>query len=173
MGNTIESEIDGLNYTIEQAQKAENTEDVLYLQGLTEKIKNGEMFTPRNYVAKYGGYSRLNEKLGDDNISVLFSSEYNFFDVIRYNRGIGYSQEILLKDIFENPISTIVTKLEIPTYFVMGKYDYMTSSNSAKNYFDKIEANQKEFISFEQSAHFPQFEEKGKFYKWMSDTFIK
>ncbi|TDL66334.1 alpha/beta hydrolase [Rhodococcus qingshengii] len=173
MSNTIESEIDGLNFTIEQAQKAGNTEDVLYLQGLTEKIKNGEMFTPRNYVAKYGGYSRLNEKLGDDNISVLFSSEYNLLDVIRYNRGIGYSQNILLKDIFENPISTIVTKLEIPTYFVMGKYDYMTSSNAAKNYFDKIEANQKEFISFDQSAHFPQFEEKEKFYKWVSDTFIK
>lgn len=67
---------------------------------------------------------------------------------------------------------TIVTKLEIPTYFVMGKYDYMTSSNAAKNFFDKIEANQKEFISFEQSAHFPLFEEKEKFYKWMADTFI-
>jgi hypothetical protein len=49
----------------------------------------------------------------------------------------------------------------------------MTSSNAAKNYFDKIEVNQKEFISFEQSAHFPQFEEKEKFHKWMSDTFIK
>lgn len=173
MGNTIESEIDGLHYTIEMAQKAGNTEDVLYLQGLTEKIKDGEMFTPRNYAAKYGGYSRLNEKLGDDNISVLFSSEYNLLDVIRYNRGIGYSQKILLKDIFENPISTIVTKLEIPTYFVMGKYNYMTSSNAAKNYFDKIEAIQKEFISFDQSAHFPQFEEKEKFYTWMSATFIK
>jgi alpha/beta superfamily hydrolase len=119
MSNTIESEIDGINYTIEMAQKEGNTENVSYLQGLTEKIKNGKMFTPRNYVAKYGGYSRLNEKLGDDNISVLLSSEYNLLDVIRYNRGIGYSQKILLKDIFENPISTILTKREIPTYFVI------------------------------------------------------
>jgi pimeloyl-ACP methyl ester carboxylesterase len=163
MSNTIESEIDGLNFTIEQAQKAGNTEDVSYLQGLTEKIKNGEMFTPRNYVAKYGGYSRLNEKLGDDNISVLFSSEYNLLDVIRYNRGIGYSQNILLKDIFENPISTIVTKLEIPTYFVMGKYDYMTSSNAAKNYFDKIEANQKNLFLLSNQLIFRNLKKRENF----------
>jgi len=53
----------------------------------------------------------------------------------------------------------------------MGKYDAMTSFNAAKNYFDVIEGDQKEFISFEESAHYPQFEEKEKFYKWMCDTF--
>ena len=31
----------------------------------------------------------------------------------------------------------------------------------------------KEFITFEKSAHYPQFEEKEKFYEWMSDTFVK
>ena len=55
----------------------------------------------------------------------------------------------------------------------MGKYDYMTSSHAAKQYFDRIEANQKEFIAFENSAHYPQFEEKEKFYEWLCDTFVK
>lgn len=32
---------------------------------------------------------------------------------------------------------------------------------------------QKQFITFEKSVHYPQFEEKEKFYKWMCDTFIK
>lgn len=36
-----------------------------------------------------------------------------------------------------------------------------------------IEANKKEFIAFEQSAHYPQFEEKEEFYEWMCDTFLK
>lgn len=35
----------------------------------------------------------------------------------------------------------------------MGKYDYMTSSNVAKKYFDMIEANKKGFIAFEESAN--------------------
>lgn len=78
----------------------------------------------------------------------------------------------MLKEVLKKPLSTKVTKLELPCYFVMGKYDYMTTSNEAKKYFDKIEADQKEFISFEKSAHYPQFEEKEKFYKWMTATFI-
>lgn len=173
MSEIIKSEIDNLNYVIEQAQSAGNTEDVLYLQGLTEKVENGEMFTPRNYVIKYGGATRLIDNPDGNNLGMLLSSEYNLFDIIRYNYGLIYSQNSLLKNLTENSLPSIVTKLELPCYFVMGKYDYMTSSNAALKYFDMIEANQKEFISFDQSAHYPQFEEKEKFYEWMCETFIK
>ena len=173
MSDTTESEIDSLNFVINQAQKDGNKDDVLYLQGLSKKIKNGDTFTPRNYVMKYGGSSRLIDNPDGNNIGMLFSREYNLLDVIRYNRGLAYSQEMLLKEVFENPLPNRVTKLEIPCYFVMGKYDYMTSSNAAKKYFDNIEDNQKEFITFEKSAHYPQYEEKEKFYEWMSDTFAK
>ncbi|MFE4243271.1 alpha/beta hydrolase [Peribacillus butanolivorans] len=173
MSDTVESEIDSLNYSINQAQNDGNKDDVLYLQGLTEKIKNGDTFTPRNYVMKYGGSSRLIDNPDGNNIGMLFSSEYNLLDVIRYNYGLSYSQKILLKEVLKNPLPTIVTKLELPSYFIMGEYDYMTSSNAAKKYFDMIEADKKEFIAFEQSAHYPQFEEKEKFYEWISDTFIK
>ncbi|MEK5068647.1 alpha/beta fold hydrolase [Sporosarcina sp. FSL K6-1508] len=172
MSETKESEIESLKYSISQAQKAGNADDVLALQGLTEQIKNGDTFTPRNYVMKYGGAVRLIDNPDGDNIGVLLSSEYNLLDVIRYNYGMGFSQEKLLSNILENPLPSIVTKLEIPLYFVMGKYDYMTSSNAAKKYFDSIEAEHKEFISFEKSAHYPQFEEKEKFSEWMADTFI-
>lgn len=49
----------------------------------------------------------------------------------------------------------------------------MTTVQAAKNYFDRIEAEEKEFVIFEESAHYPQFEEKEKFYKWMCEKFIK
>ncbi|WNS78753.1 alpha/beta hydrolase [Domibacillus sp. DTU_2020_1001157_1_SI_ALB_TIR_016] len=173
MSNIKESEIDNLNYTIEQAKNAGNRDDVIYLQGLTENIKNGEMFTPRNYVIKYGGATRLIDNPDGDNIGMLLSSEYNLLDIIRYNCGLTFSQNTLLKDLTENPLPTIVTKLELPVYFIMGKYDYMTSSSAAIKYFDMIEADKKEFISFEESAHYPQFEEEEKFYEWMYGTFIK
>ncbi|MFJ3389052.1 alpha/beta fold hydrolase [Lysinibacillus sp. NPDC086135] len=173
MSDTVGSEIDGLNYVIQQAESDGNTEDVLYLQGLTKQVENGEMYTPRKYIAKYGGASRLIDIPDGNIINMLFSREYNLLDVIRYNYGLSYSQKTLLEEAMENSVSTKVKKLELPCYFVMGKYDYQTSSNAAKKYFDMIEADKKEFIAFEQSAHYPQFEEKEKFYKWMCDTFIK
>ncbi|MDM5232538.1 alpha/beta hydrolase [Lysinibacillus pakistanensis] len=168
VSNMQESEIDNLNYTISEAKKVGNTEDVKYLEGIAEKIHAGESVAPRGYVGKYGGATRLiNMSDGD----ILLSREYNLLDFIRYNNGVAKTQAQLVKEIFDKPLPMIVTKLELPFYFVMGKYDAMTSYNAAKNYFDVMEADKKEFISFEQSAHYPLFEEKEKFYRWMCDTF--
>lgn len=170
VSNMQESEIDNLNYTIREAKKAGNTEDVKYLEGIAETIYKGEAAAPRGYVGKYGGATRL---ITMSDGEILFSREYNLLDYIRYNRGVAKTQEQLVKEVFDKPLPKAVTKLEIPFYFVMGKYDAMTSYDAAKNYFDRIEADHKEFISFEESAHYPLFEEKEKFYKWMCDTFIK
>ncbi|MDR0270837.1 alpha/beta hydrolase [Paenibacillus sp.] len=170
MSNMQESEIDNLNNTISEAEKAGNTEDVKYLEGVAEKIHAGEAVTPRGYVYKYGGATRLiNMSDGD----ILLSREYNLLDSIRYTYGVANSQERLVKETLDKPLPKMIAKLDLPFYFVMGKYDAMTSSNAAKKYFDKIEADQKGFISFEESAHYPNFEEKEKFYQWMCDTFIK
>jgi len=98
MSDTVESEIDGLNYVIQQAEKAGNTDAVQYLQELTEQIKNGELFTPRDYVAKYGGSSRLIDNPDGNIVSMLFSREYNLLDVIRYNYGLSYSQKLYLRN---------------------------------------------------------------------------
>lgn len=172
MSDTIESEKESLNYSIAQAEKAGNTDDIEYLQGLTQQIGNGDMVTPREYVMKYGGSTRSIDNPDGDSIGALFSNEYNLLDVIRYNYGMGYSQEKLVNHILENPLPDTVSTLDIPLYLVMGKYDYMTSSNAAKKYFDTIAVEDKHFITFEKSAHYPQFEEKEKFNEWMSNTFI-
>lgn len=173
MAKTLDSELDGLNFTIDQAKLSGSTTDVEYLQGLTEKVQSGDMLTPRHYVRKYGGAARLIDANADMENGLLFGPEYNLLDRIRYNRGVSYVQEILIGQAMEKPLPTIVTKLDLPVYFIMGQYDYMTSTKSAKAYFDQIDANKKEFITYDQSAHYPQFEEKEKFAKWMVDSFAK
>lgn len=77
---------------------------------------------------------------------MLFSNEYNLLDVIRYNIGVSNSQTVLLEKDLKNPLPTKVTKLKLPFYFLMGKYDYNTSFHAAKTYFDSIEADQKNLL---------------------------
>lgn len=173
MSDTLESEMDGLHFTIEQAKWSGNTTDVEYLQGLIDKVQSGDRLTPRQYVRKYGGAARLIDENADMEKGFWLGPEYNLLDRIRYIRGAAYSQEVLTGQAMKKPLPTIVTKLDLPVYFIMGQYDYMTSTTSAKTYFDQIDASQKEFITYEQSAHYPQFEEKEKFSKWMADTFAK
>lgn len=171
VADTVRSERDSLEYTIEQAKIAGNEKDVKRLELLRNAIEQGEAYTPRNLVRKYGGASRLIDDNRDYAFGFLVNPEYNGLDVIRYFRGISVSQDLLLEEEAKNSLPRIVKKLEIPAYFVMGTYDYMTSVKAAKDYFDVLEAPVKDFVIFERSAHYPQFEEKEKFAAWLRRIF--
>ena len=54
-------------------------------------------------------------------------------------------------------------RFEVPMLFVMGRYDLHTPYESARAYFDRLEAPVKRFITFERSAHFVMLEEPGRF----------
>nr|WP_241242810.1 alpha/beta hydrolase [Paenibacillus whitsoniae] len=171
VANTVQSELDSLVYIVEQAKQAGNWDDAEKLDSLQKSIERGEDTTPRSLVRKYGGAARLINENKDYFLGFLVSPEYNGLDAIRYFRGVSVSQNVLLEEERKNNIPRIVDHLDIPVYFVMGEYDYMTSLKAAKTYFEAIEAPEKHFIRFEKSAHYPQFEEKEQFMKWMNLNF--
>ncbi len=170
VANTIESEMDSLEYTIDQAQQAGKQKDVDRLMRMEESIKSGEDHTPRDLVRKYGGAARLINDNMDYYKGFLTNPEYNLLDVIRFVRGVSETQEILLDEEKENDITTLVKGLDIPLYFVMGKYDYMTSTTAARDYYNSVTAPIKDFVVFENSAHYPQFEEEERFAEWLIQT---
>ncbi|MEK4661401.1 alpha/beta hydrolase [Priestia sp. FSL H7-0729] len=171
MADTLQSERESLEYTLEQAKQAGNAKDVQKLELVRDSIEQGEELTPRILVQKYGGSARLIHENRDYISGFLFSPEYNGLDIIRFYSGIFSSQDILLREAFDQNVPDIVDHLEIPSYFVMGKYDYMTTANAARAYFDVFDAPIKDFIVFNESAHYPQFEEKDKFVKWLNELF--
>jgi len=77
--------------------------------------------------------------------------------------GNSFSAQAILPQTEKTNLFETLPELKVPVYFCMGRYDYMTPSEVAYNYFEKLVAPSKHFIWFEQSAHFPQFEEVDKF----------
>ncbi|WP_338708569.1 alpha/beta hydrolase [Paenibacillus amylolyticus] len=171
MANTLQSELESLEYTYEQAKQAGNAEDVKKLELIRSSIEQGKELTPRILLQKYGGAARLINENRDYISGFLLNPEYNGLDMIRFYSGMFSSQDILLREAFYQNLPDIVDHLEIPTYFVTGKYDYMTTANAARDYFDVLDAPIKDFIVFNESAHYPQFEEKEKFVKWLNELF--
>lgn len=171
MANTLQSELESLEYTYEQAKQAGNEDDVKKLELIRSSIEQGKELTPRILLQKYGGAARLIHENRDYISGFLFNPEYNGLDMIRFYSGMFSSQDILLREAFDQNLPDIVDHLEIPTYFVTGKYDYMTTANTARDYFDVLDAPIKDFIVFNESAHYPQFEEKEKFVKWLNELF--
>lgn len=172
MSNTIESELDNLEKCMIAAENAGNEKDVEYLKSLETTISNGESITPRSHVRKYGFAARKIDENSDYLKSFLFGAEYNLLDAIGfYTASIKY-QDTLIMEALNKPITDIVTEINIPVYFVMGKYDGMTSPKAADDYLYSIMGEgTKELVLFEESAHYPQFEQEDDFYKWMKSVF--
>lgn len=100
----------------------------------------------------------------------LFSNGYSLPDLIRRQKGslqaIQYLWQELMKTDFEGH-----TKFNSPVLFAEGRHDSHVSSALAKAYFDTIET-EKQFFWFEESCHFPQWSESGRFNKRMVETLL-
>ena len=55
-----------------------------------------------------------------------------------------------------------IKEIEIPIYFLAGKYDHTCCYSLQKEYYEQLNAPSKEFYTFENSAHSPLFEEPEK-----------
>lgn len=169
MSDTIESELSSLEKCI---AAVENEKDVMYLKSLETAISDGESITPRSYVRKYGFAARKIDDNADYLKGFILGTEYNLLDAIRFYSASMKYQNALIKEALDNPITDLVTEINVPVYFVMGKYDGMTSPEIAEKYLCNMTGEgTKEFILFNESAHYPQFEEEERFYQWMKDTF--
>jgi len=174
MSNTIESELDSLHKCINAAKLDSNAEDVTYLSGLEKSVSQGKIMAPRDYVRKYGFAARNIDEDADYLNGFLLGSEYNLLDTIRFYTASGKYQEALIREVLDKPISDVVTELDVPVYFVMGKYDCMTSPEAAEKYLNSLNGEStREMVIFENSAHYPQFEEEEKFFDWMCSMFVK
>jgi len=89
---------------------------------------------------------------------IFIFKEYNFKD--KLNALTQNKQRLIFY--YESSLEDII-KIDIPIYFIHGKEDLVINYNLTKEYFEKIKAPKKEFITFEKSAHFPQFEEAKRF----------
>jgi pimeloyl-ACP methyl ester carboxylesterase len=70
-------------------------------------------------------------------------------------------------------VATEVPQLDIPVYFIHGKYDYTVAYPQTKAYFEHLKAPQKGFYTFEQSAHSPFFEEPEKMRKILQEDVLE
>ena len=64
-------------------------------------------------------------------------------------------------------------EIEIPIYFLCGKYDLTVNIDLSKDYFDRLNAPLKRFYTFEHSAHGPLFEEPDRFREILVNDILK
>jgi pimeloyl-ACP methyl ester carboxylesterase len=92
-------------------------------------------------------------------VPTWLESQYTLREKINIWRGKWSADSSRLwNQVLMTDISTKLTKLNIPVYFLHGKHDYTTSYALAKAYLQKLDAPSKGFYTFADAAHSPQFE---------------
>ena len=97
----------------------------------------------------------------------LLAPEYSLSDVLNVAKGPQFASKHMKYDALRGPLDKTVTRFRVPVYSIMGRHDLVTPVGLARAYFDRIQAPHKRFVVFQDSAHFPMYEEPGRFARAM------
>lgn len=103
-------------------------------------------------------------------LAVMKHREYMLKEKFQIWQGKAFSKNSVLNDEFRQAnLSDIVTRLNLPVLFFSGAYDYTVNHLLTEVYLEEIEAPEKHFYLFENSAHSPIFEEPEAVLKILND----
>ena len=103
---------------------------------------------------------------------MLASIEYSWPEKVRFNRAAARSFDLLYADLLSANLSEAVPQIKVPVFFAEGRYDQMAPVEVAERYFFSLIAPRKEWVVFENSAHFPHWEERERFHTLLANTVL-
>lgn len=129
--------------------------------------------TTSRWVEYFGG-SLFKHKNIDPIYELIFNSPVYKNDKNKILQGYDFC-DILFDDkqVHNFNLIDIVKNVKIPVYFLMGKHDAETPYSLIKENFVNLNIKNKELIIFDNSAHFPFYEEPVKFIEVMKNIIEK
>jgi len=119
------------------------------------------------------GFCHSNDWVHADHDPLEYCQEYTPDDISANREGLVPSVSLLWPTLIGPDLKKQIPKIEIPVYMIHGAFDKQVAYELTKDYFYTLEAPEKEFYTFENSAHYPHLEEKVKFLNIIHDSIIK
>lgn len=167
--NQLESERLAYDYIVAEARKAGDKQTIkafeVYDKYADDFPSNDYLLKVRsNSMNKYGvGIKHKDCSMFDIAVDLLYYRGYTVMDKMHFLQGTMFSLNNMFHKIIEDNLFETSTRFEVPVYILHGKHDYQVSYKLAKAYLDSIEAPQKGFFTFEESAHSPNLEDVEQF----------
>ena len=170
MINTTENDVLGYEFALKLAAERGDSKTVATLQqnGPPPYVGSGmflKRYTPylmvlNSYMYEHaGGDGQEGNRLMD----VLLGTEYGLLDKVNWFRGLIDVFTVVYPQLEDLDFTTQAAKLDVPVYFMEGRWDVNAMASLVKRYYTVLDAPHKELIWFEQSGHDPLYEESGKF----------
>jgi proline iminopeptidase len=170
--DALESERRSYKFVLDQARSRRDATALERLQRMGPPPRpGGEVWTPRNLLEKFGGAFHSHGTELSLALASAGASEMNWRDgaafllAHNYNATISDAEGKVILDIGH-------TRFNIPIFFLSGRTDHVVDAPLTFDYLQRISAPQKSFVWFEDSGHYPPFEEPQKFNEWMTGTVL-
>ncbi len=175
----IANEQQSYNFALNNATATNNPiaiselEEIGYPNNEGEYLDNSAYDITMKWMSYYGG--ELYGKTSSQEIeNILLNSEIYAQNPSQLIDGWEFSQLL-----FEDPnlwyldFRKSITKVSVPVYFLTGQHDYDTVFSLLEEYYQILDAPTKELIWFENSSHFPFYEEAEKFNQTIIEKFVE
>ena len=166
----------GYRFLLAEARKRNDTTALADLTKLGPPPYSGDEGAAKReiygkWLEAFGGLWHSAEKF--DRVGWMTSSvEYAWPEKLHYTSAAKKSFNLLLPQLAAVDLDSTVPKVEVPIYFAVGRYDHMAPFEVSQAYFSILQAPKKEWVWFEDSAHFPQWEEMQKFHDLLADRVV-
>jgi len=173
--SSYEGEMMSYQYALNKAKELDKGKALKTLEKIGEPQSGDYTTMYKTGIQGFWKQKQLLIKLGGDSynkriyldwmLSVWFSREYSFIDLVRFMKTFKFSSENIVCDPDYNNIDFFkqIPEVEVPVFFISGEYDYNLPWPLVEKYCDSLKSPYKEFIKFEKSGHNPAFEEPDKF----------
>jgi proline iminopeptidase len=100
------------------------------------------------------------------------AAEYGPLDKVNKLKAIFDMGSVMYPQLQRLDFRRDVPTLAVPVYLVMGTHELRARTEPAREWFDRLAAPDKRWITFENSGHVPQFEEFDRFHDLLTGTVL-
>jgi proline iminopeptidase len=166
--NMREGEKVSYNYTVRMAKEQGNKkalEQLLSLAPYPSENMIEKLNIQRKWLLKFNGTFYHETSFMPFLKAIVPAPEYSISNVSNFLKGMMFSVKALWEPFMASNMTTLGYDFHVPVFFFIGRNDYQVPAVLSLDYYRKIQAPYKQFVWFEESAHFPMLEETEKFSK--------
>ena len=161
----------GFEWVKDEANRRNDTEAIKSLSEISfpDSLANGQEWldhlgVERSYLNKYGA-GVAHEMTGMWPLMKMFlnAKEYTLSEKLNSMSGMMLSMKNLWPELISKNLFNEIDSMQLPVYIFQGIHDRQTPYSIASDFFDQLKAPEKEFFTFDNSAHSPLVEEVDKF----------
>lgn len=134
---------------------------------LRERASGADFEISEEDLFRFGGELRAATTFLPLLTTGLRAPEYTLRDVLNVKKGADLLGREMQYDVVPGLWDGEIASFDVPVFFFLGRHDFNTPSQLASEYMDRLQSPLKGVVWFEQSAHFPFFEEPDRFHQEM------